>query len=58
MTVRELLEKIIEAAPNRLDLEVYFDVPMDNYLVKCYRLDDITSYGNNDGLFFILKENN
>lgn len=53
MTVRELLEKIIEAAPNRLDSEVYFDD-----LVKCYRLDDITSYGNNDSLFFILKENN
>lgn len=58
MTVRELLEKIIKEAPNRLDSEIYFDVPMDDYSVKCYVLDTITSYGSNDDLFFILKENN
>ena len=58
MTVRELLEKIIEAAPNRLDSEIYFDAPMDDYSVKCYVLDTIANYGDNDGLFFILKENN
>ena len=57
MTVRELLKEIIEAAPNKLDSEIYFDMPMNDYSVKCYRLDDITSYGNNDSLFFILKEN-
>jgi hypothetical protein len=57
MTVRELLEEIIETAPNRLDSEIYFETPMDGYSVKCYMLDDITSYGNNDSLFFILKEN-
>lgn len=57
MTVRELLEKIIETAPNRLDSEIYFDMPMNDYSVKCFMLDNITSYGNNDSLFFILKEN-
>ena len=57
MTVRELLEKIIETAPNRLDSEIYFDMPMNNYSVKCFALVNITSFGNNDSLFFILKEN-
>lgn len=57
MTVRELLEEIIEAAPNRLDSEIYFETPMNDYSVNCYVLEDITSYGNNDSLFFILKEN-
>ena len=57
MTVRELLKEIIETAPNRLDSEIYFETPMDYYSVQCYVLDDITSYGNNDSLFFILKEN-
>lgn len=57
MTVRELLEEIIKAAPNRLDSEIYFDVPMDDFSVKCYVLDNVTSFGNNDGLFFVLKEN-
>ena len=56
MTVRELLEEIIETAPNRLDSEIYFETPMNNYSAKCYVLDDITSYGNNDSLFFVLKE--
>lgn len=57
MTVRELLEEIIETASNRLDSEIYFETPMNDYLVNCYVLEDITSYGNNDSLFFILKEN-
>lgn len=57
MTVRELLKEIIETAPNRLDSEIYFETPMSNYSAKCYVLDDITSYGNNDSLFFVLKEN-
>lgn len=57
MTVRELLKEIIETAPNRLDSEIYFETPMDNYSARCYILDNITSYGNNDSLFFVLKEN-
>lgn len=57
MTVRELLKEIIETVPNRLDSEIYFETPMNGCSVKCYALDDITSYGNNDSLFFILKEN-
>lgn len=57
MTVRELLKEIIETAPNRLDSEIYFDMLMNDCSVKCYMLDNITSYGNNDSLFFILKEN-
>ena len=39
MTVRELLEKIIKEAPNRLDSEIYFSAPKDDYSVKCYVLD-------------------
>ena len=58
MTVRELLEKIIKEAPNRLDSEIYFSAPKDDYSVECYVLDNITSFGNNDSLFFILKEKN
>ena len=57
MTVRELLQKIISESPNRLESEIYFDVPKDDYSVDSYELDNITSYGNNDGLFFILKKN-
>lgn len=57
MTVRELLKEIIETTPNRLDSEIYFETPMDNYSARCYILDNITSYGNNDSLFFVLKEN-
>lgn len=57
MTVRELLKEIIETALNRLDSEIYFGMPMNDCSVKCYVLDNITSFGNNDGLFFILKEN-
>ena len=57
MTVRELLKEIIEAAPNRLDSEIYFSAPKEDYSVKCYVLDNITSFSNNDSLFFILKEN-
>lgn len=57
MTVRELLQKIISESPNRLESEVYFDVPKDDYSVDSYTLDNITNYGDNDSLFFVLKEN-
>lgn len=56
MTVRELMQKILLEAPNRLDSYVYFDVPFDDVFVESYEIDEISDNGANDSLFFTLKK--
>lgn len=56
MTVRELMQKILLEAPNRLDSDVYFDVLLDDIRADSYEIDEITSYGANDSLYFLLKK--
>jgi hypothetical protein len=56
MTVKELIQKILLETPNRLDSDVYFDVPLDDIFSESYEIDEITSCGANDSLYFILKK--
>lgn len=58
MTVRELMQKILLEAPNRLDSSVYFGVPRENddIWVDSYEVIEISDNGSNDSLHFLLKK--
>ena len=58
MTVRELMRKILLEAPNRLDSNIYFNAPCedDDEEMDSYEIDEISDWGANDSLYFVLKK--
>jgi len=55
MTVRDLVQKLILESPD-LDATVYIGKQIDEFEVKSYEIENISSEGSNDSLVITIKD--
>jgi hypothetical protein len=55
MTVRDLVQKILLESPD-LDATVYIGKQIDEFEVKSYEVENISSEGSNDSLVITIKD--
>lgn len=55
MTVRDLVQAILLESPD-LDATVYIDKQIDEFEIKSYEIENISSKGSNDSLVITIKD--
>ena len=55
MTVRDLIQAILLESPD-LDATVYIDKQIDEFEIKSYEIENISSKGSNDSLVITIKD--